>query len=429
MSVKPSTRNVNSESFVRSPWQTLRPINRNKSETSESSEAQSPRESIGGFEVIISHGPGCNDGATAAWCIWRKLPQWYRDLLAEEGGFYSDGDQEDDSADSSSVPFTHPNSPEGAIKLQERKFPVVFVFCQPGQRVPHKLVASKKVLILDLDMGEALVELVKGARSVLLCDHHDSTPVTVCKHSQVLLEENRHKFATYVNTDKQECGATLAWRLTHSAIIPPFVQIIRIGDNWQWNDHRELHAKAVLASLYMSRSFRSFQSIERTFITWDSNFDNYVQKGRGLLEYERTTARNVAKHSDIGFIQTNDGVVYNIAYTQANVLHSEIGASIRWYAEKRFNIPIHFCATWKYASFRGIVSVSLRDAVPGINLATIAREVKGCEGRGGGHAAAAAFSFRDIKNFHDIILTEVPIGAKQYVAKGLEETEYPLLTK
>src|SRR3972149_6693272 len=367
------------------------------------------------FDVVIAHGPGCNDGATSAWAVWRNLPQDYRNALAQEGGFYAapkSKDDESETAESSGEPYIHPNSPEGAMRLQDRNFPLVFVFVQPSEGVPEKLVAGKNVLILDLDMGDALPPVVSAARFVQLVDHHDSTPLTLQKHANFLFGENRHKFSVLVNTQKTECGATLTWRLFNSAEIPPFVQVVRIGDTWQWNDFLELQAKFVLKALYVRRTFRSFEDIEDTFVHWSENFESYAKQGASLLDYENALVKSVAKQCDLGYIQTNDGTVYNVAYVPANCLHSEVGSNMKWYAEKRFGIPIHFCATWKYISYKSIVSVSLRDPNPGINLAVVCRNVKGTDGRGGGHAAAAGFSFYGIENFHNFILKSVPIPSE-----------------
>jgi oligoribonuclease NrnB/cAMP/cGMP phosphodiesterase (DHH superfamily) len=368
------------------------------------------------YQVVLAHGPGCNDGATASWCVWRLLPQSYRILLAKEGGFYAKPDPpkpEDPTANDDEPlpidPFLHPNSPQGAMRLQSKGFPVVFVFVPPGECVPSKLIEDKNVIILDLDMGDALVDVVRSASSVLLCDHHDSTPLTISKHSAFLYEKSRHKFFTYVNTSKSECGSTLAWRLTHTANIPPLVQIVRIGDTWQWDDYPELQARYVLKSLYLRRSFRSFPDIENTFSNWVENFEFHVQKGRTVLEIESSLIKQTAKQCDLAFIQTNDNTVYTVAYVQANILQSEVGSAMKWYAEKRFNTPIHFCATWKYASYKDIVSVSLRDPSPGINLAAVARTIKGSNGKGGGHDSAAGFSFDGIANLHKFFQKISPV--------------------
>lgn len=385
--------------------------------------------SIYSYDVVLAHGPGCNDGATSAWAIWRSLPVEYRDTLAAEGGFYAAPSYDDESTDvgAQNDPFIHPNSPEGAMNLQDRGFPVVFVFVQPSEGVPNRLVAGKRVMVLDLDMGDAIVPLVRSATFVLLADHHDSTPKTIHKHSQLLLDECRHKFSMFVSTNKQECGATLSWRLSHTAAIPPLVQVVRIGDTWQWDDYPELQARYVLKALYMRRAFRSFADIEEVYQTWDQQFNTYVSQGRSVLDYEKSLVRQAAKQCDLGFIQTNDGTVYTVAYTQASILHSEIGSAMKWYASKRFRIPIHFCVSWKYASFKSLVSVSLRDPDPGINLAHIARNIKGGDGKGGGHAEAAGFSFYGIENFHKFVLKSVPVEVSTLNIRSIEPVDQSAL--
>lgn len=368
------------------------------------------------YDVILAHGPGCNDGATAAWCVWRLLPDFYRNELQKEGGFYSKPEHREDEEENEqpaqkgpNEAFIHANAPEGAMKLQDKGFPVVFVFVQPSEGVPRKLIENKRVIVLDLDMGDALPPVVEAAAFVCLVDHHDSTSTTLHKHSQLLYETYRHKFATFVNTHKSESGASLSWKLTHSATPPPFVQIVRIGDTWQWQDYPELQARSVLKALHMRRTFRSFPDIEDTFQTWDQQFQSYIHKGKSVADYETALVKQIAKQCDLGFIQTNDGTVYTVAYTQASVLHSEVGAMIRYYAQKRFKMPIDICATWKYASFKGLVSISLRDGIPGINLAEVARNIKDGNGKGGGHAPAAGFSFFGLENFHKYISRERPL--------------------
>jgi hypothetical protein len=364
------------------------------------------------FQVIIGHGPNCNDGATALWAVWRSMSPEYRAALAKEGGFYaqpgvstsSDPDDiNDETSDLVTQPFVHPNSVEGGIRLQVKGFPVVFVFSQPKAPVSDRLIRGKNVLILDLDMGDELVHIVEAANYVFVCDHHDTSQTTILKHGDFLLNLNRHKFAQWINTSKKECGATLAWRLTNSADIPPLVQVVRIGDTWQWNDHPELQPKFVLQALFVRRAFRSFPDIEETYQNWDRNFHSWVEQGRIIYDYETALVKQAAKQCDIGYIQTNDNTVYTVAYTQGNLLVSEIGANMRWYAEKRFKTKIDFCAIWKYSSRRDLVIVSLRDPASGIKLGHVAREIKGTTGNGGGHVEAAGFSFQGLERFREFI--------------------------
>lgn len=366
------------------------------------------------YDVIISHGPGCFDGFCSAWAVWRCLPQSYRNLLAKEGGFYAKPltpDNESDSDDieeqypsTNKTKYVHPNSSAGAISLQKKGFPVVFVFMQPGYCPPSDLVYNKRVLILDLDMGDNLIFVVKKSKSTKLVDHHQSTSDTLKKYSDEFYNY-KNKFTVCFDSNEKESGATLTWKLFHSKVMPPLVQVIRIADTWSWTDNPELFPRYIMKALYLKRSFRSFVEIEDTYLNWDRNFENYVSIGKTASEMEKSYIKKISKQTNVAHVETKDGKVYNVAYTDAPILHSEVGATMRWYAQKRFNIPIHFTATWKYASHKGLVSVSLRDPLPNINLATISRSINSKSSiinGGGGHVAAAGFSFYGIENLHEI---------------------------
>ncbi len=372
------------------------------------------------FSVVIGHGPGCRDGSASMWIVWRNLPEEYKHQLSLEGGFYaSPRSYEDEStsesklyskphsaeepASSESKLYLHPNSQEGAMRLQENGYPLVFVFTKHHEKIDPRLITGKRVLILDLDLGDALVEVVKLASYVFVCDHHVSTSETIKRHSEFLLCHNRHKFSTYINTSKYESGASLTWKLYSRDPVPPLVRIVQMGDTWTWNSNPHLEARAVLKALFVKRSFRSFADLEETFRTWDTKFESYVDTGKLLLSYETSLVRKTAKKCNIGYIQTSDGTWYTVAYIQSNLLHSEIGASMRWFAEKRFGIPIHFCVTWNYVSYNKLVSVSLRDPVHHLNLSEIAQSIPKTFGRGGGHLDAASFMFEGLENFHKFI--------------------------
>lgn len=366
----------------------------------------------GGYHVVIAHGPGCRDGATAAWAYWRSLPRNLQDSLSTLGGFYALGDTEDhtsrsDEDDDKPRPgFVHPNSLAGALAHQKNGWPVVFAFAQPSDTIPLELVRGRNVLIMDLDLGNGLPPVVEAAAYTTLLDHHPSSHATISKHGDVLLNVCRRKFNSYVDTRKSESGATLAWKFFQGTPIPPLVEVVRIGDNWQWNDYPELRAREFLKSTFTNRCFRSFFDIEEVYQRWDELHEEYVYAGAILQKQDTAHAKKIAKQCDLGYIVLNDGTVHAVAYTQANILHSEAGSLIRWYAEKRFASaltgPISCCATWSYASSKGLVLVSLRDPTDGVDLSHIARNVKGGKS-GGGHVASAGFSFYGLENFHTVI--------------------------
>lgn len=363
------------------------------------------------WDVIIAHGP-CHDGFVAAWSVWRMLPAGERAELAKVGGFYarsgtSDKPSKKDEEDEEDEPvteFVHPTSPEGAVKLQQQGFPIVFAFTHPEKRVPEELVKDKRVLILDLDMGAALVPLVKASKSTMLCDHHASTCDTIAKYSDVLLKECKGKFATFVNTATSESGASLAWKLTHGPVVPKFVNFIRIGDTWQWDEDENV--KPVLEGMYARRIYRSFPQIEEAFLTFEDNFDRYFTEGLAIIRFKETLIKGMAKQCELGYVKTHDGTVYTIAYMNAGTLNSEVAVAMRFYAERRFKVPIHFCATMKYHPKDGTMGFSARSPAAGIDLSVVCRNIVGA--RGGGHPKASGFNFIGIENLHQVILKEPP---------------------
>lgn len=372
-------------------------------------------------EVVIGHGPNCNDGVVAMWAVWRTLSKEYRDRLAAVGGFYSN----------QKMPFDptgiHPNSPQGGIRLQEQGFPVVFVYAKPKEMIPPQLVTGKRVLILDVDLGDTLTMIVKVATSVFVCDHHESSDSTIGR----LRLGRSSKFNCCIVRAVTESAASLTWRLTHTSLattypykspfpivkpdlsdrseLPPLIEVVRIGDNKQWQDLPELKARAILQTLFTKKAFRSFLSIEKLHQTWTTQSSQWAKEGKIALAYQRTLVRQAIKKCSLGYIQTGNGAIFTVAYVEANILHSEIGAQMKAWAVQRFKVRIDFVATWQYIPHCKLVSVSLRDPAPGINLDQVAQQIKDTVGIGGGHPHAASFSFYGLDRFHSYLSEERPI--------------------
>ena len=354
------------------------------------------------YDVIIAHGPNCKDGATAAWCWWRQLPADYRKALQNQGDFYDHPKIGNKAIGPLCKEDSYADSPAGALRLQRQGFPVVFAFAQPNTEMPIELIKNKRVLILDLDLGDELLPVVVNAAFTMLCDHHTSTPDTVKRLAPQLF--GRDKFGMFVDTRKLESGASLSWKLSHSIKLPRFVQIVCVDDTWQFDENPHLHAKEVMRAMHDDNVFTSFPGIEECFNAFQSNYLNYVNRGSILLSHDQRIIKIICRQCDLGTLVMNDGTKYTIAYTQCNVMHSEVGAAMKYYAKKRFpNMRIDLCATWKYVSHRKVVSVSLRDGEPDINLAVVAREVAGTDRQGGGHDTSAAFMFEGLENFHKFI--------------------------
>lgn len=336
------------------------------------------------YSVVLSHGP-CLDGTSAAWVYWRTLPDYARQALG-------------------TAKIT---SPEEALQQQRNGVPVVFGFTQHTQPVPAELVAGQNVLIMDLDLGNLLRDVLTTANFVTLIDHHDSTSDTLSFYQQ----EFPTKFYPVVNVSTNESAATLAWKFFYPhEYVPDILQIVRIKDNWAWNDMgdlEQLHPRETIKGMQATGVFKSLTKLEQTYTQWsDQTLNKFYRIGRGLVKCDTATAQKLAQSPAIGWLQTNDGRIYTVAYVQTTILHSDTAMLIRNNAH--FRQPIHFTATWKYNPGSGIVNISFRDPAPGINLSRIARSLRNVT-TGGGHANAASIAFYGIENFHKFLQRNQPI--------------------
>lgn len=343
------------------------------------------------YDVIIAHGIGCNDGALSAWCIWNKLPSDYKEKLILEGGFYNiNGNSEDY--------FNHPNRPKGAHRLQQNGHPVVFVFIQPKEQIPIDLISNKRVLILDLDMGKELLSVVEHAKSTMLIDHHHSSNQTLATYGGELFSKWGNKFASLIKTDVSDSGVTLTWKYFYdSSKIHPLIDIIRIGDTWQWNDNTD--AEFIINSLNARNLLSSFTSIDKLMETWDEKYLDYLEEGKQITAIKNHYVNSLSQLCNIGNMETNDGKIYTVAFVQGSILLSEVGVSLKSVASKLYNVNVDFSAVWKYVPSKNIITVSFRDPNDGIDLSQIAKDIKHSNGKGGGHIKASAFAFFDIKDF------------------------------
>lgn len=349
------------------------------------------------YDVIISHGFGCADGAVSAWCVWRTLSDDYKKKLSHYKGFYSDG----------TAPFTYdknwinPLTVHGALKLQQEGLSPVFAFAQPSTKIPIDLIKNKNVLILDLDLGAELVNVVKYAASVKLVDHHITSETTLLEHADELATD---KFTMIINTSPSESGASLTWKLFNKDTeLPTFIDVIRIEDTWSWDDLPE--AKYIMKSLKSNNYLSTFSKIDKVFNSWDKNYDKWVSQGEYIVFADNVNIKLMAKSCDLGFVRTKDGKVYTVAYTQAPVLISEVGTAIRKYAELKFKQEIDFCVTWKYLTYKNLVLCSARSPREGLDLGNICRNIRNINS-GGGHAEAAGFNFNGIHNLHNVIIKD-----------------------
>lgn len=385
---------------------------------------QSDMVSIEDIEVVISHGPSCNDGATAAWLIWRKFPPDVRAALAKEGGFYrrySSKDSKDDKNFEESVSSfqlnTHPNSTSGGIQLLIKGHKRVIVFASPQEHIPKELVENRNVAILDLDLGYNLIPVIDAAKSVLIIDHHASS----AKSFNLFTTAHKAKTELIYKTDKKHSACSLTWERFYEQPIPDFINTIRMGDTWDFLDSS---VKSILRGMFVRRCFKNFEKIEETFNRFSAVKTSLVECGEIVANYEKTLVRMICEQAGIGYLTLKTGETYCVAHVNSGVLRSEVGASLKDLIQKNFEQHIQFVAVWRYVPHNNLVAVSLRSPDFGLDLSTIARNVNLSTSNGGGHAEAAGFSFMGIENFGKIFSNTKPSSPRATLIK-IEDRNIP----
>lgn len=379
------------------------------------------------YDVYLFHGP-CIDGHTSAAILWSQQPLEVREYLCELGGMYSPNRKTREEGSK------YPHTPDNALKIVGRwtlksHTPRVFVFATPGVLLPPSLIQGKRVLSIDLDPGkQCLLQLMSLTTHTLLLDHHESFRDTctdigavITPATETLISSN---LTVYWDPCKSVSGATLAWKyFGTSKNVPHIVEVVQIGDTWNWNQNKELMPRECLEALTSDDTLTSFDGIVQLLDNdaFMAVHPKLIAHGKCILEVKNTLIDQGAKRCSLGYIESA-GTVYTILYTSASILASEIGDRMKglhtqWWLDTK-GITIDFTAVWRYVpasdSRDGRVTVSLRGASKDANLGHIARNVANIL-RGGGHKQAAAFTFIGIENIHKYILkckpTTVPCSA------------------
>lgn len=239
------------------------------------------------FDVVISHGP-CVDGVTAAWVLWRILPNEYKEKLAKKGGSYGPV---------TNVENLYPvNSLLGAEIMQKEGFPIVFAFAHPNEEIPIGLIKNKRVLFMDIDPSDEFKKLIENCKFLTIIDHHDSTKNTIDNNSE-LIKKHEDKININIETfNKKRSAVNMIWEIINeSNDFPDFVEIVRIGDTWDFEDRPDLKPRNVLKALKMEKVFKSFEKIEETYLSWNDNFEKYKEIGAIANKYENNIITKAAK--------------------------------------------------------------------------------------------------------------------------------------
>lgn len=339
------------------------------------------------YQVVFYH-RGCNDGAAAAWCFWRKLDSQYRDVdLAQwEGGMYTYN---------RGVAGYDPHSQDTALEMLEVGYGTVFVAVPPNTFVYEQLCRDRSVLFLDVSPPASQLEVILSiCTKCTIRDHHQSA-------IDAITGVKDEKLDALIVEDPKTSGATLAWKLAYPGVkIPPLIDLIRIMDNKEWSDM----AGSVERSAYLNaeRMLTTFPRIEKIFNEWATLSPTMVKTGRLARVYAEGLVKQMAKKYSIGFMAGPMGTHHTVAYLTGSILKGEVATEVRRLITGK-DITVDCVAIWDYDGEKDIVAVSLRSPRPGFNLVHSITSLLRNTISAGGHADAASFRFYGIERFREYI--------------------------
>ncbi len=219
-------------------------------------------------------------------------------------------------------------------------------------------IKGKEVYIVDFGFKEPVMRKLVRANRVVALDHHVSA-------------EKATKMADEYVYALNNSGAVIAWKYFHpKKPVPLLLRHVQDVDLWKFKlpNTRELVAYMGLVKY----DFKIWDKLARELEN-PKRYEIYAEKGRELLRYENLMIERLLEGAMVAKFEGYKTLVIN-----SPVLHSEIGNRLTKLAP-----PI--AIVWSEKS--GIRRVSLRSNGK-VDVAKIAEKYGG-----GGHKAAAGFSF------------------------------------
>ncbi|MFB6212463.1 MAG: DHHA1 domain-containing protein [Candidatus Magasanikbacteria bacterium] len=224
---------------------------------------------------------------------------------------------------------------------------------------PYDEIENSNVYFVDFVYGKRnLMQKVRQkANKVVVIDHHKS-------------QEEFAKMADDYSFNLDHSGAVLTWKYFYpDKQVPRLLKYIEDIDLWKFNLE---YTREIMAVMEM----KSFE-----FSVWDQwceeleseeKLEEYVQKGRLLIDYKNALIDRVLHKADLISLEGEEGVAIN-----SSMLYSEIGERVQEAHEA------DFAAVWHVR--HGKLKVSLRSAGK-VDVSKIADKFGG-----GGHPNSAAF--------------------------------------
>lgn len=221
---------------------------------------------------------------------------------------------------------------------------------------------DKEIYFIDYSPGKKEIAKLLETNKVILIDHHLSSQETAS-----ILPGSLHRL--------DRSGASLAWEYFHSKKkIPAIVKTVEDYDLWKF---KLPFTKELMASLSLvKKDFKRWEKFSREMES-KTKRKELINEGKSIIKYQESVMEKILENGEEAILEGYAAIVINSSF-----LSSEIGNKI--YRETGKIGIIWSCKGKRDKN----IYVSLRGG-GNINLSEIAEKFGG-----GGHKAAAGFSFK-----------------------------------
>lgn len=227
-----------------------------------------------------------------------------------------------------------------------------------GKELPEGLV-DKQIYCIDFCYpAEMMQELLARNKKVVILDHHIS-------QRDIVGISTEHVY------DNERSGSVIAWNYFFpDQPVPKLLKHIQDIDLWRF---KVPHTKELMAAMDEYRF--DFKLWNKISAEWEhkESLQKYMEAGKTILRYEERVIERLIRH-----IERVDLDGFTAYAVNSPILESELG---NWIVDHRKAVGI----IWSYKG--GSVKVSLRSNGK-VDVSQIAQKHGG-----GGHKAAAGFSF------------------------------------
>jgi oligoribonuclease NrnB/cAMP/cGMP phosphodiesterase (DHH superfamily) len=234
-----------------------------------------------------------------------------------------------------------------------------------GKDFAPKNLKNKEIYLLDICYdAKTMRNLLNNNKRVVVIDHH-------------IGRKNEVKISTGHLFDLKHSAAVLSWKYFHPQKNPPrLLRHIEDYDLWKFNLPR---TKEIIASLYTySENFKIWDQLVADFEKVKKR-NKYINEGKAILKYQDSLIKEIIGYGEKVIFEGHSAFAVN-----SSVLRSELGDYIKR-NKKALGI------IWAYRN--GIFKCSARGDGR-INLNELVKKLGG-----GGHKAAAGFTFKSSIKF------------------------------